>query len=122
MGDCTPRKHTGNVRESLNDIRRLIELQTAKRDARRDSFAAIIRKSMQEKLGNDAEEVTKLLLKHDLGKNAVTRAVKQLGENGKPFTLWNLVDALTQQNVSLTYAGDRTDADQKVAQLLNLAA
>ena len=116
------RKHTGNVRESLNDIRQLIELQAAKRDARRDSFAAIIRKSMQEKLGNDAEEVTKLLLKHDLGKDAVTRAVKQLGENGKPFTLWNLVDALTQQNVSLTYAGDRTEADQKVAKLLGLSA
>ncbi len=116
------RKHTGNVRESLNEIRRLIELQTAKRDASRDSFAALIRKSMQEKLGTDAEEVTKLLLKHDLGKEAVTRAVKQLGENDKPFTLWNLVDALTPQNVSLTYAGDRLDADQKVAKLLSLSA
>ena len=115
------RKHTGNIRESLNDIRRLIELQTAKRDARRDSFATLVRKSMQEKLGTDAEEVTKVLLKHDLGKEAVARAIRQLGEAGKPFTLWNLVDALTQQNVSLTYAGDRTDADQKVAKLLELA-
>jgi hypothetical protein len=77
---------------------------------------------MQEKPGTDAEEVTKVLLKHDLGKEAVGRAVKQLGEAGKPFTLWNLVDALTQQNVSLTFAGDRLDADQKVAKLLELAA
>ena len=77
---------------------------------------------MQEQLGTDAEEVTKQLLKHDLGEEAVTRAIKQLGEAGRPFTLWNLVDALTQQNVSLTYAGDRMDADQKAAKLLGLAA
>ena len=116
------RKHTGKVRESLNEVRRLIELQTTRRDQRRDSFATLIRKSMREQLGTDAEEVTKQLLKHDLGKEAVKRAMKQLGEAGKPFTLWNLVDALTQQNVSLTYAGDRMDADQKVAKLLGLAA
>ena len=76
---------------------------------------------MQEQLGTD-DEVTKTLLKHDLGKEAVTRAMQQLGEAGRSFTLWNLVDALTQQNVSLTYAGDRMDADQKVAKLLGLAA
>lgn len=114
------RKHTGNVRESLNEIRRLIELQAAKRDARKDSFAAVVRKAMEEQLGTD-DEVTKTLLKHDLGKEAVSRAMKQLGDCGKPFTLWNLVDVLTQQNVSLTYAGDRLDADQKVAKLLALA-
>jgi len=116
------RQHTGNIRESLDEIRRLIELQTAKRDARRDGFAALIQKSMQEKLGCDADEVQKLLLKQNHGKEAIARAVKQLGDAGKPFTLWNLVDALTQQNVSLTYAGDRFDADQTVAKLLNLAA
>jgi len=116
------RKHTGNIRDSLDDIRRLIEVQTAKRDAHRDTFASLIRKSMQQKLGDDANEVAKTLLKYDLGKEVVARAMKQLGDAGKPFTLWNLVDALTQQNVSLTYAGDRLDADQTVAKLLTLAA
>ncbi len=116
------RKHTGNIRESLDEIRRLIGLQTAKRDQHRDAFAALIRKSMELRLGDEAEEVTKTLLKHGLGKDALGRALKQLGEAGKPFTLWNLVDALTQQNVSVTYAGDRLDADQTVAKLLILAA
>ncbi len=116
------RKHTGNVRESLNEVRRLIELQAGKREQCRDAFVVLIRKSMQEQLGTDADEVTKSLLKHGLGKQAVTRAIKQLGDAGKPFTLWNLVDTLAQQNVSLTYAGDRMDADQKVAKLLGLAA
>jgi hypothetical protein len=33
-----------------------------------------------------------------------------------------LVDALTHLNVSLRFAGDRTEADQKVAKLMELAA
>ena len=41
--------------------------------------------------------------------------------DGKPFTLWNLVDALTHFNVNLRYAGDRIEADQKVAKLMELA-
>ena len=48
-------------------------------------------------------------------------AVKQLGHDGKPFTLWNLVDVLTHLNVKLRYAGDRVEADQKVAKLMQLA-
>jgi hypothetical protein len=81
-----------------------------------------VARMMQEKLGTDADEVTKVLLKYDLGKEAGSRAVKQLGDAGKPSTLWNLVDSLTPQNVSLTFAGDRMDADQKVAKLVSLSA
>ena len=39
----------------------------------------------------------------------------------KPFTLWNLVDGLTHLNVNLRFAGDRNEADQKVAKLMELA-
>ena len=99
------RKHTGNIRDSLDDIRRLIEAQKAKRDAHRDTFASLIRKSMQQGLGDDADEVTKTLRKHNFGKEEVARAVKQLGEAGKPVSLRNLVDALTQRNVTLTLRG-----------------
>ena len=42
------------------------------------------------------------------------------------YRAWERDDAcdqlLTQRNVSLTFAGDRLDADQKVAKLLELAA
>ena len=51
-----------------------------------------------------------------------SRILRETLPQGEPFTLWNLVDALTQQNVSLTYAGDRTEADQKVAKLLVMSA
>ena len=39
----------------------------------------------------------------------------------EPFTLWTLVDELTRLNRDITSAGDRMEADSKVAQLLVLA-
>ena len=50
------RKHTGKVGEALSDIRRIVEELVTKRDARRDGFAAVIRKAMEQTLGEDAEE------------------------------------------------------------------
>lgn len=115
------RKHTGNIGESLDEIRRLIELQAAKRDARRDGFAAAVRKAMGETVGTQADDVTKFLLTQGLHRDLVKKAVAKLGEEGKPFTLWTLVDALTHLNCDLRFAGDRMEADQKVAKLLGMA-
>ena len=115
------RKHTGNVGGSLVDIRRIIEALAAKRDERKDGFAKVIAKAMNENVG-DAEDATKFLAKHGITRSLVKRAVDQLGAEGKPFTLWTLVDALTRLTQVVRYAGDRTEADIKVAQLLALAA
>ncbi|HUQ68569.1 MAG TPA: hypothetical protein VM165_03540 [Planctomycetaceae bacterium] len=115
------RKHTGNIRESLNDIRRIIEAQVQKRDSRRDGFAAAIKKAMQESAGTTSDEATKFLLKQGISRDMVKRAVDYLSDHGRPFTLWTLVDALTQFNTKLVYAGDRMEADMKVAGLLSLA-
>ncbi len=47
----------------------------------------------------------------------------QIGEEGKPFTIFTLVDALTRLTQQQTrYAGDRTEADVKASKLLALAA
>jgi hypothetical protein len=115
------RKHTGNVGESLNEMRRIIEAQVQKRNERTDGFVATVRKAMQERAGDNADEATKFLLKQGIGRDLVKRAVLQLGSDGKPFTLWSLIDALTHLNCAITFAGDRTDADSKVSQLLSLA-
>jgi len=115
------RRHTGNVGDSLVEIRRIIEALAAKRDERKDGFAKVIAKAMNEKVG-DAEEATKFLAKHGITRTLIKRAVEQLGAEGKPFTLWTLVDALTRLTQDVRYAGDRTEADIKVAQLLALAA
>jgi hypothetical protein len=115
------RKHTGNIVESLAEVRQIIEAIVAKRDSRRDEFAKVIAKAMQQNVG-DAEEATKFLDKHGISRKLVKDAVAKLGEEGKRFTLWTLVDALTQLTQQVVYAGDRTEADRSVSQLLSLAA
>jgi len=76
---------------------------------------------MREKIG-DADETTKFLLKQGITRSLVKQAVAQLGAEGKPFTIFTLVDALTRLTQEIRYAGDRTEADEKVSKLLALAA
>lgn len=115
------RKHTGNVGGSVVEICRIAEALAAKRDERKDGFARIVAKAMNEKVG-DAEEAGKFLAKHGITRTLIKRAVDQLGAEGKPFTLWTLIDALTRLSQEVRYAGDRTEVDIKVASLLALAA
>lgn len=116
------RKHTGNVGDSLTEICRIVEALVAKRDARKDGFARLIQKAMQESVGQDGEDATKFLFKQGIPRNLVKQAVERIAEAGERFTLWSLVDALTKLNGEVRYAGDRMEADIKVAQLLALAA
>jgi len=117
--EFTP-KHTGNIGESLNEIRRIIENLAAKRDERKDGFAKVIAKAMRETVG-DADEATKFLLKHGITRSLIKKAVAKIGTESKSFTIFTLVDALTQLTQEIRYAGDRTDADLKVSKLLALA-
>ncbi len=114
------RRHTGNIRESLTQIQTIIERLVQKRDARKDGFATVLQKAMQERVG-DAEETSKFLFKHGISRSLVTRAVKQIGDSGKEFTLWTLVDVLTQLTQEVSYAGARNEMDTKISQLLALA-
>jgi hypothetical protein len=115
------RKHTANVHEALGEIRRHVETLVARRDQRRDGFVSVLRKAMQTRLGEDAEEVTKVLAKNDISRTLIKQALEHAEQQGA-FTIFSLVDALTRQTQKLTYVGDRTEADQQVAALLALAA
>jgi len=115
------RKHTASVHESLSDIRRTIEALVQKRDARKDGFVALMRKAMATKLGDDAPDVEKALAQNGISRQFAKEALKIAQQQGR-FTIWALVDALTRLSGKLEFAGDRTDADQKAAGLLALAA
>jgi hypothetical protein len=114
------RKHTGKVHESLGEIRRIVETLVDKRDARRDGFAALMKKAMQTALG-DSEEVQKLLAKSGFSRQLAARAVEIAQQKQTRFTVFSVVDALTQLARELPNAGERTDADQKASKLLALA-
>lgn len=115
------RKHTGSVRDSLHEIRRLIETLVLKRDARRDGFAKALGRAMQESLGSDADDVMKELMRHGIPGSLATEAIAIARQHGR-FTIFALVDALTRLTQRLKYAGERAEADSKVAALLTLAS
>lgn len=114
------RKHTANVHDALVDIRRGIDELVSKRDARRDSFYAAMRKAMQERLGDDAEEVMKKLSEHGISRSLAKQATEIAAAQGR-FTIFSLVDALTRLTGKVQWIGDRTDVDAKAASLLTLA-
>ncbi|MFO0978280.1 MAG: hypothetical protein U0996_17880 [Planctomycetaceae bacterium] len=114
------RKHTANVRDGLQEIRRHISSLVAKRDARRDQFANVLKKAMQTRLGSDAEEVSKALSKNGIPQHVIKEAMAIAREQGG-YTIFALVDALTRLAQRVTYAADRAEADYRAAQLLSLA-
>jgi len=114
------RKHTANVHDSLSDIRRIIETLVTRRDERRDGFVNVVRKAMQTKLGDDADEVMKRISQTGIRRTLVEKALEIARAKGG-FTVFALVDALTQLNGKVLYAGDRAEADAKAARLLTLA-
>lgn len=113
------RKHTGKVGEALGDIRRIVEALVSKRDARRDGFVDLMRKAMETTLGADAEEAMKALTKAGIGRSLGKRALELAEQKGR-FTVFSVVDALTRLAGECEFVGERTDADQKAARLLEL--
>ena len=93
----------------------------AKRDARKDGFVSVVRKAAQTKLGDDAEETLKELVKNGITRSVAKEAITIAQEKGR-FTVWSIVDALTRLSQQSRYAGDRTTADQQAAHLLTLVA
>ena len=115
------RKHTANVRDALSEIRLLIESLVARRNERRDSFASVIKKAMTEQLGSDAEDVTKALTAKRIPRTLIKDAMEIARKQGG-FTIFSIVDALTKLSQKVRYAGDRTELEAKIGQLLALAA
>jgi hypothetical protein len=102
-------------------MRRIVEQLVAKRDERRDGFARVMINAMQTRLGNDAEDVLKVLLQHGINRNWAKRALEIAQDQGR-FTIFSIVDALTRMAGELQFAGERAEADYRAAGLLSLAA
>jgi predicted GNAT family acetyltransferase len=115
------RKHTANVHDSFDQIRRIIENLVAKRDERRDGFAEVIGKAMRAKIGEDADEVLAVLHKQGITRKLAKEAV-EIAQRQGGFTIFSLVDALTRISGQIRNAGDRSDADQRASALLSLTA
>ena len=115
------RKHTANVGDGLVEIRRIIESLVRRRDERRDGFIAAVRTAMSTRLGEEADEVAKVLLREGIPRGLGKKALEIARRKGA-FTIFSVVDALTRLSQNVVYAGERMEIDQKVASLLTLAA
>ena len=115
------RKHTANVHDALSNIRQIIEALVAKRDARRDRFAEVIKTAMQTELGSEAEEVQKVLSQNGITRTLAKEAISIAQTQGR-LTIFSMVDALTRIAGKIVNAGERVDVDHKAGRLLALAA
>ncbi len=115
------RKHSGKVRDSLAHIRAMIESLVQNRDQRKDGFSRVIAKAMETTCGDDAEEVQELLTKVG-STQALAKQATEIAQTSGRFTIWSVVDALTQIARDAKFAGSRTEADQKASSLLALVS
>lgn len=115
------RKHTANVHDALSQIRQTVKLLVAQRNRRKDGFVEVVRKAMQTKLGDTADDALKTLQENGIQKKLAEQALEIAREKGA-FTIFALVDALTRLSGQVMYAGDRMELDQKAASLLCLVA
>ncbi len=114
------RKHTANVHEAVHEIRRLIESLVRKRDERRDGFVNVMRTAMTDQMGSYVDETLKKLLKHGFRRKLAEAALEIAGRQGS-FTIFSIVDALTQLAQRTRFIGERTELDVQAAALLELA-
>ena len=114
------RKHTANVGQALRGLQQTIEQLVECRDRRRDAFVKTIANAMQTKLGETADEVLKILQQRGIRKTLGNAALKIAQQQGG-FTVFSVVDALTQLAGEIPNAGERTEIDAKSSSLLALA-
>ena len=113
------RKHTAKVHEGLSHVRKLLCQLVEKRDERKDGMFRILKKAMDATLGEEAEDVLKIVTKHGINRSVATKALELAREKGR-FTIFSVVDALTRMARELEFAGDRTEADRQASTLLEL--
>ena len=111
------RRHTRNVVNCTDDICRILNRLVRRRDERRDRFADVIAKAMGTKLDKDQENVLKKLRREGIPRSVAQEALKLATERGA-FTVFSIVDALTQVSGKMANAGDRLELDQRAGAML----
>lgn len=114
------RKHTANVHEAVDGIRRVILNLVEQRDARRDGFVRVVSNAMKTRLGDTSDAVIATLLKNGISKSLAKSALEIAQRQGR-FTIFSIVDALTRLSATMKFAGARAEADERAGKLLALA-
>jgi hypothetical protein len=76
-------------------------------------------KAFQQKLGDKADDVAKLLQSRGIPRDLAKRALQSAQVQGG-FTVFSVVHALTRFAAEQSFVGDRTELDGKASRLLEL--
>jgi translation initiation factor 2B subunit (eIF-2B alpha/beta/delta family) len=109
------------VRDTLSQIRQAIEQLAKKRDQSKYRFAKVVAKAMQTAYGQDREQTQRLLSQAKFTRPLAQKATEIAAQSGG-FSIWSMVNALTQLSRQTQFAGSRAELDQKASALLNLVA
>ena len=115
------RKHTRNVRDGLDQIRRHIESLVTRRDERRDAFHKQVTAAAAMPFAPQADRAGVIKTLQTAG-IPVGLAKQAMPEGSARPTLFGLVDTLTRLTGQGTFAGDRAELDAKIGKLLALAS
>ena len=74
---------------------------------------------MVERLGSDADGVSRILSGKKFPRHLIDEAIRMSQRKG--FTIFSMVDALTKLSQTMSFAAERTKLDFKISQLLSLA-
>jgi hypothetical protein len=114
------RRHSGDVRQGLDQIRRVIEALERRRSERRDEFVRVVRKAQRLRLGHQPDEVLVRLLELGFDPRLARRAVDTVLSEGR-LTIFAVAESLTRLSHAQAYVAERTALDTKAASLLTLA-
>jgi hypothetical protein len=115
------RSHTASVCAALNEFKQIVRTLVENCPARKDAFAKSMAKAQQTSLGSKPDDVVRSLTGLGISPSQIQQAVTAMAEQGDGFTLYRTVDSLTRIASRLRNAGERTELDSKIGQLLALA-
>ena len=114
------RRHVGQVREGLDQMRRVLEALQRRRGERREAFARLIRKANGMRLAQRPTEACDIIREARIPARHACAAVEMAQREGR-LSIWTIVKSLARLSQGQTFIGDRTALDLRTARLLALA-
>lgn len=114
------RRHVGQVRAGLDQMRRVLEAFQRRRGERREAFARLLRKANRLRLGQRTDEACWLIREARIPARQACAAVEMALQQGR-LTLLAIAKALSRLSQSQTFIANRTTLDLRAAKLLALA-
>jgi hypothetical protein len=113
------RRHAGEVRQGLDQMRRVLEALLRRREDRRDAFIRLLRKANRLRLGSRAAEACARVRGAAIPARQACAAVEMAQQRGR-LSVLAIVKALSRLSQCQAFIANRTALDARTAKLLAL--